>query len=160
MTLISEETPTSARDLESEQVPKLVKIPGILVAASGINAKTTRMEDCDGASFTDNLYEPQGDGHKLVTMVYAENSVTCVQHAEDASPYAYIDEADQPAAALHRTADRGHGHLAQARPPELAIPGRIDAINAGKTRDTTNMSNLRRRRLNQAIQRAEANGII
>ena len=68
-TLISEATPTSARDLESEQVPKLVKIPGIVVSASCINAKTPRMEGCDdhGASFSDNLYESQGEGHKLVT---------------------------------------------------------------------------------------------
>ena len=69
----------------SEQVPELVKIPGIVVDASGINAKTTRMEDCDnhGASFSDNIYELQGDGHKLVTMVYAKNSATCVQHVSN-----------------------------------------------------------------------------
>ena len=50
-------------------------------------------------------------------------------------------------------ADRGHGHLAQAQPPELSIPGRIDATNAGTTRNTTNKPN-------QASRRAEAIGII
>jgi len=43
VTLISEAAPTSVRDLKSEQVSKLVKIPGIVVAASGIKAKATRI---------------------------------------------------------------------------------------------------------------------
>jgi len=43
VTLISEAGPTSVRDLKSEQVSKLVKIPGIVVAASGIKAKATRI---------------------------------------------------------------------------------------------------------------------
>jgi len=43
VTLISEASPTSVRELKSEQVSKLVKIPGIIVAASGIKAKATRI---------------------------------------------------------------------------------------------------------------------
>ena len=43
VTLISEAAPTSVRDLKSEQVSKLVKITGIVVAASGIKAKATRI---------------------------------------------------------------------------------------------------------------------
>merc|ERR1712142_1253950 len=43
VTLVSEAAPTSVRDLKSEQVSKLVKIPGIVVAASGIKAKATRI---------------------------------------------------------------------------------------------------------------------
>jgi len=43
VTLISEASPTSVRELKSEQVSKLVKIPGIVVAASGIKAKATRI---------------------------------------------------------------------------------------------------------------------
>lgn len=41
ISLVSEAAPTSVRDLKSEQVSKLVKIPGIVVAASGIKAKAT-----------------------------------------------------------------------------------------------------------------------
>merc|ERR1719273_2497707 len=43
ITLTSEDDSTSVRDLKSEQVSKLVKIPGIVVAASGIKAKATRI---------------------------------------------------------------------------------------------------------------------
>jgi len=43
VTLISESSPISVRDLKSDQVSKLVKIPGIVVAASGIKAKATRI---------------------------------------------------------------------------------------------------------------------
>jgi len=43
VTLTSEAVSTSIRDLKSEQVSKLVKIPGIVVAASGIKAKATRI---------------------------------------------------------------------------------------------------------------------
>ena len=43
ITLTSEAVPTSVRDLKSEQVAKLVKIPGIVVAASGVKAKATRI---------------------------------------------------------------------------------------------------------------------
>jgi len=43
VTLISEASPISVRDLKSDQVSKLVKIPGIVVAASGIKAKATRI---------------------------------------------------------------------------------------------------------------------
>ena len=47
------------RDLKSEQVSKLVKIPDIVVAASDIKAKATRMEGFDdpGVFFSDNLSE-------------------------------------------------------------------------------------------------------
>ena len=43
ITLTSEAVPTSVRDLKSDQVSKLVKIPGIVVAASGVKAKATRI---------------------------------------------------------------------------------------------------------------------
>ena len=43
VTLGSDETGTSVRSLKSEQVAKLVKIPGIIVAASGIKAKATNI---------------------------------------------------------------------------------------------------------------------
>jgi len=43
VTLSSEATPSSVRDLKSEEVSRLVKIPGIIVAASGIRAKAIRM---------------------------------------------------------------------------------------------------------------------
>ena len=43
VTLTSEEVSTSIRDLKSEQVSRLVKIPGIVVAASGVKAKATRI---------------------------------------------------------------------------------------------------------------------
>jgi len=43
ITLTSEAVSTSMRDMKSEQVAKLVKIPGIVVAASGIKAKATRI---------------------------------------------------------------------------------------------------------------------
>merc|ERR1719150_2139426 len=43
VTLTSEAVSTSMRDLKSEQVAKLVKIPGIVVAATGIKAKATRI---------------------------------------------------------------------------------------------------------------------
>ena len=39
----SEANPSSIRELNSEQVSKLVKIPGIVVAASGIKAKATKI---------------------------------------------------------------------------------------------------------------------
>lgn len=41
--LFSEGNPASIRDLSAESVAKLVKIPGIVVAASGIRAKATRI---------------------------------------------------------------------------------------------------------------------
>ena len=43
MTLQSDEIGTSIRDLKSDRVGKLVKIPGIVVAATGIKAKATRI---------------------------------------------------------------------------------------------------------------------
>jgi len=43
VTLVSEAAPTSMRDLKSDQVARLVKIPGIVVAATGIRAKATRI---------------------------------------------------------------------------------------------------------------------
>jgi len=43
VSLCSEAAPTSARDLKSDQVSKLVKIPGIVVAASGVKAKATHI---------------------------------------------------------------------------------------------------------------------
>merc|ERR1719220_3249504 len=43
VTLQSEANPSSIRELNSEQVSKLVKIPGIVVAASGIKAKATKI---------------------------------------------------------------------------------------------------------------------
>jgi MCM OB domain len=43
VTLQSEEIGTSIRDLKSDRVGKLVKIPGIVVAATGIKAKATRI---------------------------------------------------------------------------------------------------------------------
>jgi len=43
ITLTSEAVPTSVRDLKSDLVSKLVKIPGIVVAASGVKAKATRI---------------------------------------------------------------------------------------------------------------------
>lgn len=43
VTLQSEGNPTSIRDLSSEHVSKLVKIPGIVVAASGIKSKATKI---------------------------------------------------------------------------------------------------------------------
>merc|ERR1712018_331567 len=43
VTLQSEANLSSIRDLSSEQVSKLVKIPGIVVAASGIKAKATKI---------------------------------------------------------------------------------------------------------------------
>ena len=43
ITLTSEAVSTSMRELKSEQVSKLVKIPGIVVAASGIKGKATRI---------------------------------------------------------------------------------------------------------------------
>ena len=43
VTLTSDATPSSVRDLKSEEVSKLVKIPGIIVAASGIRAKAIKM---------------------------------------------------------------------------------------------------------------------
>ena len=59
LTLISGAAHTSVRDLKSEQVSKLVKIPDIVVAASDIKAKATRMEGFDdpGVFFSDNLSE-------------------------------------------------------------------------------------------------------
>jgi hypothetical protein len=60
VTLISGETPTSARDLENEPASKLVMIPGIKDRATG-------MKDYDhGVSFPDNLSESQGDRHSPV----------------------------------------------------------------------------------------------
>jgi len=41
VTLRSDETGTNVRDLKSDQVARLVKIPGIVVAASGIKSKAT-----------------------------------------------------------------------------------------------------------------------
>ena len=119
-----------------------------------------KVYDDSGVFFSDNFSESQGDDHKLVTMRYAGDIGTCVQHVEDASPFAYVGEAAQIAAALHGAAGLGHGHPARARPPELLVSGRIDATNACTTRDMTNMPNLRRRRLNQVSRQAEANGII
>ena len=121
-----------------------------------------KVYDDSGVFFSDNFSESQGDDHKLVTMRYAGDIGTCVQHVEDASPFAYVGEAAQIAAALHGAAGLGHGHPARARPPELSVSGRIDATNAVITRDPTNVPNQRRRRrrLNQAGQRAEANRII
>jgi len=43
VTLTSEATPSSVRDIKSDEVSRLVKIPGIIVAASGIKAKATRI---------------------------------------------------------------------------------------------------------------------
>merc|ERR1719446_1526514 len=43
VTLTSDATPSSVRDLKSEEVSRLVKIPGIIVAASGIRAKAIKM---------------------------------------------------------------------------------------------------------------------
>jgi len=43
VTFSSDETGTSVRDLKSDQVSKLVKIPGIVVSASGIKAKATNI---------------------------------------------------------------------------------------------------------------------
>jgi len=43
VSLCSEAAATSARDLKSDQVSKLVKIPGIVVAASGVKAKATHI---------------------------------------------------------------------------------------------------------------------
>jgi len=43
VTFSSDETGTSVRDLKSDQVSKLVKIPGIIVSASGIKAKATNI---------------------------------------------------------------------------------------------------------------------
>ena len=43
VTLQSESHPSSIRDLSSDQVSKVVKIPGIIVAASGIKAKATKI---------------------------------------------------------------------------------------------------------------------
>merc|ERR1739848_947485 len=43
VTLQSEANPSSIRELNSEQVSKLVKNPGIVVAASGIKAKATKI---------------------------------------------------------------------------------------------------------------------
>ena len=130
MILIFEAAPTSVRDLKSEQVSKLVKITDIVVAASDIKDKATRMEGFDdsGVFFSDNFSESQRDGHRLVTMRYAGDIGTCVQHVEDASPCAYVGEAAQIAAALHGAAGLGHGHPARARPPELSVSGRIDFI--------------------------------
>ena len=70
MTLISEDTPMP-RDLENEQAPKLVLIPGIVIATPGVKVRTIGMKGYDhGVSFPDNLPESMGDGHKLVAMVY------------------------------------------------------------------------------------------
>ncbi len=41
--LCSEATPCSLRDLSAEHVSRLVKIPGIVVSASGVRAKATRI---------------------------------------------------------------------------------------------------------------------
>ncbi len=43
VTLMSEANPSSIRHMSSDQVSKLVKIPGIVVAASGIKAKATKI---------------------------------------------------------------------------------------------------------------------
>ena len=43
VTLVSEKNPASMRELSAEAVSRLVKIPGIVVAASGIKAKATRI---------------------------------------------------------------------------------------------------------------------
>ena len=43
VTLQSEANPSSIRELNSDQVSKLVKIPGIVVAASGIKSKATKI---------------------------------------------------------------------------------------------------------------------
>jgi len=43
ITLSSDQIPSSIRDLKSDEVSKLVKIPGIIIAASGIKAKATRI---------------------------------------------------------------------------------------------------------------------
>jgi len=43
VSLVSQASPTSVRDLKSDQVSRLVKIPGIVVAASGIRAKATHI---------------------------------------------------------------------------------------------------------------------
>jgi len=43
VSLVSEAAPTSVRELKSDQVSKLVKIPGIVVAASGVKAKATHI---------------------------------------------------------------------------------------------------------------------
>ena len=43
ITLQSEANPSSIRDLSSDDVSKLVKLPGIVVAASGIKSKATKI---------------------------------------------------------------------------------------------------------------------
>ena len=43
VTLSSEGAPATMRDMSAEVVSRLVKIPGIVVAASGIKAKATRI---------------------------------------------------------------------------------------------------------------------
>merc|ERR1711970_55098 len=68
VTLISEAAPTSVRDLKSEQVSKLVKIPGIVVAASGIKAKATRISiQCRSCRTTipDIPLKPGLEGYQL-----------------------------------------------------------------------------------------------
>lgn len=41
--LTSDDNPTNLRNLKSDVVSRLVKVPGIIVAASGIRAKATTM---------------------------------------------------------------------------------------------------------------------
>ena len=160
MTLISEASPISVRDLESEQASKLVMTPSIVVVAHCIKGRNTGIEGYDhGDSFSENLSESQGDGHELVTTVYKGDIGTGVQYAEEASPYTYVGGAAQTTDTLHRAAGLGHGHPTRARPPEPSTLGRINATDTNKTRDKTNAPNMRRRRPNQASRCAKANRI-
>jgi DNA replication licensing factor MCM5 len=68
VSLVSEAAPTSVRDLKSEQVSKLVKIPGIVVAASGIKAKATHISiQCRSCRTTipDIAIKPGLEGYQL-----------------------------------------------------------------------------------------------
>lgn len=68
VTLRSDETGTNVRDLKSDQVARLVKIPGIVVAASGIKAKATSITiQCRSCRTTiPNLnIKPGLDGYQL-----------------------------------------------------------------------------------------------
>jgi DNA replication licensing factor MCM5 len=66
--LVSEAHPSSIRDLKSDQMSRLVKIPGIVIAASAIRAKATRISiQCRGCqNFMNNLsVRPGLEGYQL-----------------------------------------------------------------------------------------------
>ena len=86
MTLQSDEIGTSIRDLKSDRVGKLVKIPGIVVAATGIKAKATRITiQCRSCRTTlPNLgIRPGGKEQGLSAVKWEGTVVQCFGSGQD-----------------------------------------------------------------------------